>query len=252
MQLKVIIVLSFPSLNSYNVFAFLHYTLFKGIQYNDANDPFRVFAFIDCSMFQTSTPRTGPSDRFEGAARFDDAYDEQRAVYTGWKKLHGMKIFTVMMPNGLQAVYGPISVRRNDIDAAQSSGLDQYLHDIQQGQDIKFCVLGDGIFKALAFDHTTIRSYHQEQLGAPLTAIQEHENRIMRKVRVEIEHAYGDITKYFDLTDKKEEWKLRNGHCAEKLRLLFFLSNCISCVKANSAALKFNCLPPSLDEYLFL
>jgi len=227
------------------------YEFVDGIQYNDPNDPFRVFGLLDCSMFKTNTPRTGPSDRFEGSARFDDADLQQRAVYTGWKKFHGIKVMTVVMANGLHAVYGPISVRRNDIDAVQSADLDQRLNNMQQGQVVKYCVFGDGIFKVLATADSTIRSYHKEQLGAPLTDIERHENIVMRKIRVEIEHAYGDITKYFDLTDEKKEWKIRNGHSAQKLNLLFFLSNCITCIRGNSVTRKFDCFAPSLEEYLF-
>jgi hypothetical protein len=222
----------------------------EGLVY-DHDDPFRVFGLVDCSMFRTNTPGTGPSDRFEGSARFDDAYIKQRAVYTGLKKFHGVKVLTVVMANGLHSVYGPISARRNDIDAIQSANLDLHLRNLQEGQDIKYCVFGDGIFRVLATPESTIRSYHRAEIGAPLTDIQIHENIVMRKIRVEIEHAYGDVTNHFDLTDKNEEWKHGNGHLPEKLKLLFFLSNCITCSRGSSVTLKFDCFPPTLDSYLF-
>jgi hypothetical protein len=37
-----------------------------GIHYDDDNDPFRVFGFVDCSLFRTSTPGTGPRGRYPG------------------------------------------------------------------------------------------------------------------------------------------------------------------------------------------
>jgi len=223
----------------------------EGLEYNDPADPFRIFGFLDCSNFRTNTPRTGPSDRFEGAARFDDEYDVQRAVYSGWKKIHGVKVATIVMANGLQALYGPISARRNDIDAVNTSNLDPFLREIQNGQQFRYCVFGDGAFKALSTADSTIRSYHEAVIGAPLDVNQIHENLVMRKVRVEIEHVYGEITNLFDLTDKNNEWKHGNKHLPEKVKLLFFLYNCITCCRGNSVSLKFDCGAPSLEQYLF-
>ena len=37
-----------------------------GIEYDNDEDPFRVFGFVDCSLFETSTPGTGPSGRYTG------------------------------------------------------------------------------------------------------------------------------------------------------------------------------------------
>ena len=94
------------------------------------------------------------------------------------------------MANGLHVVFDPISVRRNDVDAVNTANIDQILRDLQADHDIRYCIFGDGIFHALAAEETTIRSYHRALIGAPLTPYQEHENTIMRKVRVEIEHVW--------------------------------------------------------------
>ena len=59
----------------------------------------RIIGFIDGSIFRTSTPGTGPDGDYEGSMRKPDAYLIQRAVYTGYKKLHGISMLCIMLPN---------------------------------------------------------------------------------------------------------------------------------------------------------
>ena len=74
-------------------------------------DPFsaRIFAFLDGSYFRACTPGTGPDGDYFGSRRHDNAYLIQRAFYTGYKKIHGIAILSLMLPNGLHFVYGPCS-----------------------------------------------------------------------------------------------------------------------------------------------
>ena len=72
---------------------------------------FRIFAFVDGLYFRSSVPGTGPCGDYEGAGRNIDAYLIQRAFYTGYKKIHGLAIMSIMLPNGLHFIYGPASAR---------------------------------------------------------------------------------------------------------------------------------------------
>lgn len=71
----------------------------------------RIFGFIDGSIFETSTPGTGPDGDYFGAGRKPDAYFIQRAVYTGYKKIHGISMLCIMLPNGINFCYGPCSAK---------------------------------------------------------------------------------------------------------------------------------------------
>jgi len=74
---------------------------------------FSVFGFIDNTLFAMSRPGGGPIGEGEQAPRFPK--ELQRAWYTGWKKLHGLKWQTVVMANGMDfEVWGPVSVRHPD------------------------------------------------------------------------------------------------------------------------------------------
>jgi hypothetical protein len=224
-----------------------------GIDYSDPDDPFRIFGFLDCSNFRSSTPATGPSGRYEGAARNPYSYVKQRSYYNGWKKIHGLKILSILLPNGLSLMHGPISVRRNDIDHAHLSGMNNYLLNLQANQEFHYCVYGDGVFRDLVAFDSVFRSYNRPAPGAPLTEFQDHENTVFKKLRVSIEHSYGAVDNAFDVIKIKREWKLMNVSSVHpsKMRLLFFLSNCYTCIHGNSASKRFDCDPPSFEEFLF-
>ena len=72
---------------------------------------FRIFGFVDASLKETCTPETGPDGDYQGAPRKEFSDEMQRALYTGWKKQHGLKIQTVILPNGLSFIDGPYSMR---------------------------------------------------------------------------------------------------------------------------------------------
>ena len=71
----------------------------------------RVFAFIDGSFFRSSRSGSGPDGDYEWVQRKPFNYIIQRAVYTGYKKLHGLLVLCIMLPNGLNFVYGLASAR---------------------------------------------------------------------------------------------------------------------------------------------
>jgi hypothetical protein len=55
----------------------------------------------------------------------------QRAFYTGFKKLHGIKVETVFLPNEISTLFGPVSARRSDIPVLQTSNLNKFVVRIQ-------------------------------------------------------------------------------------------------------------------------
>ena len=63
------------------------------------------------------------------------------------EKLHGLKWQTIDLPNGMNFhVYGPISVRRNDLTSARWSQIDAKLHLLQVNDEYKYVVYGDSAY----------------------------------------------------------------------------------------------------------
>ena len=122
---------------------------------------------------------------------------------------------------------------------------------IFEGQQVKY---SDGIFQPLAQPNNCLRSYHRATADAPLNNIQRHENRIMKKVRVLIEHTYASIDNHFKIMNNKTQWKPSNteSHLAVRMQFVFFLANCHCCVHGNSMSKTFGVMPPRLVDFLGL
>jgi hypothetical protein len=65
----------------------------------------RIVGFLDCKIDETCTPGTGRMNNEELAERRPGAEIIQRALYSGYLKVHGLKVLTVVFPNGIIAYH---------------------------------------------------------------------------------------------------------------------------------------------------
>ena len=69
-----------------------------------------------------------PNGNYDGAPRKALGDVAQRAVYTGYKKCHGLKAEMVLLPNGISTLFGPTLARIHDVSGVlQMSSLDAFL-----------------------------------------------------------------------------------------------------------------------------
>ena len=102
---------------------------------------FRYVGFIDNTMVAFCRPGGVMGD---GAAAPRVPLEVQQAWWTGWKKLHGMKWQTVVLANGMDLqVYGPLSVRQNDLDTLVLSNLEEDFELLMEGDEIQYKLFGD-------------------------------------------------------------------------------------------------------------
>jgi hypothetical protein len=87
---------------------------------------YNIFGWIDEAIDQIQVPFSGPDGDYEGAPRQAQYIDAQESVYSGWKKLHGIKVETVNLPNGMSTIFGPVTARQNDQGMLNLSWLDQF------------------------------------------------------------------------------------------------------------------------------
>jgi len=74
----------------------------------------RFASFIDYNCLCTDRPGGGPQEDGPVAQRWNN--DIQRAVYNGWKSIHGLKHQTVENALGFTIdVFGPVPLRGNDM-----------------------------------------------------------------------------------------------------------------------------------------
>jgi hypothetical protein len=189
--------------------------------------PFSIFGFIDCSIDRISRPFSGPDGDYIGAPRKAMHHAAQRSVYTGYKKCHGIKVETVMLPNGISTVYGPTSARIHDVGGVlQMSGLDNFLMLIQQGRPDIYSAFGDSTYNAQYLQ--CIRSYYISLIpGVDITDDQKICNDRIKPCRQAIEWSYGDIENIFQICSHPRNYRLgKRLPCAtEQLRVCHLLSN---------------------------
>lgn len=220
--------------------------------------PYRIFGFIDCSIYKTSIPFSGPDGDYEGAPRKERYAISQRSIYTRFKKVHGIKMETVLLPNGISTIYGPGSARRHDTGGMlRMSGLNDFLVNIQQGRPETtplYAGLGDCIY---GVNLEAIRSYYKAHFTpAQMNQFMRICDAEMRACRQHIEFGYGKIANIFSICADSKNFKLGNHrpYANELLRVCHLLCNIYNCLKGDSSSgyNAFDCPPPSLEDYLQL
>ena len=233
------------------------YSIIPGLEFL----PWDVFGFLDDSIDRICAPFSGPRGDYQGAARKEEYDEAQRAVYTGYKKCHGIKVETVFLPNGITTVFGPVSARRGDAGVLQMSNLNAFLSWLQFGmflidgnEWILFSLFGDGAF---SIGLQCVQSYYRAfGAGAQLTDEQKKCNFLMKGARITIEKNYGMTSTIFRICDSAEGLKIakKNPYAIEQLRVCHLLVNCYICLNGDQASSDntFGVNPPKLEDYLAL
>ena len=168
----------------------------------------------------------------------------QRFVYNGHKRFHGLKYQSVSTPCGLIAhLYGPIEGKRHDSAMLALSGLlDQlqmFSHD-QHGNIL--CLYGDPAYP--------MRRHLQAPFGgANLNNDEKAFNSAMSKVRVSVEWLFGDIFTKFKFNDFKKNLKIGLSPVGKLYKISALLTNANTCMYGNLTENYFDIDPPALEEY---
>ena len=200
---------------------------------------FRVAMFHDDTVIASCRPGSGPMANGDGRK----SNFIQMAFYNGWKKHHGFKFQTVELPNGMcMDMYGPCSFRRNDLELLERSKLNERLAQVQHGDPVQYCSYGDGIFP---IDTHTIGKHIGET-----TRENRYENRMMSKIRIANEWAYGVTATMFPYVKYRAAQKLLMNKLTTKFYIVAtLLRNAHMCLYEGLAASYFNCDTPSLEDY---
>ncbi len=156
-----------------------------------------------------------------------------RKFSTGYLIVHGLKVLTVVFPNGIFAyLYVPVSARENNIGLLNLSWLNEHLVALEpeitatranSNNLLYFCLYGDKIFPYLQ----CITHAHEPPLGL-LFQVMQHKHQ----------------KKYFSSTG------LVNMMVHKQLHVIFFIYNCYVCFHGNKFMKFFDLPPPSLADYL--
>lgn len=127
----------------------------------------------------------------------------QRIVYNGHKRVHGLKFQSIMAPNGIIAhFYGPVEGRRHDAGLLRESGveIDMHRHMTTPNNEV-YCVYGDPAYPLTPYIIPPFK-------GAVLSANQARFNKRMSSVRICVEWGFGKLLNLFAFLDYKKTHKL--------------------------------------------
>jgi hypothetical protein len=195
-----------------------------------------IWGFIDCTVRTISRP-----------SRY------QRQAYNGYKGEHALKYQAIKLPNGLIGLLsGPIEGRRNDNHLLDDSGLIDwcYNHAFRPGATHAtplhlryFQVFGDPAYGASPVLMSPYAGPGER------TERQKAWNEAMAKVRIEVEHGFGDIVRQWPFLNAWWKHKVFASPVGRYYRVGVLLANAFNCIRPNQTAQTFNCEPPSLEEY---
>jgi hypothetical protein len=196
--------------------------------------------FIDCNCQRTCRPGGGPREDGTDAERFNN--ETQRTFYNGWKSIHGLKHQTVDNAYGMTVdMYGPCSLRRNDLELFRRSNINDRLNTICHTIGTSnYSMFGDSAYN----NDTNISSYMPNN----------HDfNKAMKGVRVQIEWNYGHTASLFPLVANKKKLQiLKSRYIHHVYVVATILRNIHSCLYGNQTMLYFNISLPDdmLHRYL--
>lgn len=170
--------------------------------------------------------------------------ENQRILYNGHKRVHGIKFQSVVAPNGLIAsLFGPVEGRRHDSGMLVDSGLLQELSHYSFAPDgTPLCVYGDPAYP--------LRVHLQGPFkGAHLTPAEQQFNKAMSQVRVSVEWLFGDIVNYFAFLDFKKNLKIGLSPVGKMYIVCALLRNAHSCLYQSSTSKFFGIDPPQIQDY---
>ena len=181
----------------------------------------------------------------------------QRAIYNSYKRIHGIHILLIMLPNGINYIYGPNPARGGDASAMMHSQLNLFLEDLQRGcffdmngNEKMYATHGDMLFNP----QSCISRNHRPANNNPLSVFQRAENYALNVVRISIEHSFGHVQNKYKLLSRPGEFRLAQAdpHAVELLRVIMLYANIDVCLNDMQVgcAHYFSCMPPSLEDYL--
>jgi hypothetical protein len=203
---------------------------------------FAVFSWIDAMQHQMSRPGGGPIDAEDN--RRHDENQIQRAFFTSYGKMHGMKTLALYLPNGMIGSVFFTSISHNDKGCVNLSGIEgavkKALEDYKLPDGITYPTMyGDEIFE---FSEVMTKANGVDDLIT----------RRLTSSRGDVEHIFGLTSTLWKRTRVKHTWELMKMKKFVRAHLfsIFFMTNCYSCIHGNKTSTKYGFTTYSLEDYL--
>lgn len=175
--------------------------------------------------------------------------ENQRLYYSGYKKCHAIKFQAIVTPDGLIShLSGPCPGSRGDWGMYLESGLERKLRHLHVGyaNNQRQYLYGDPAYN-LTYD---IFSAYQARPRVPLLAELKQINTIMSELRISVKHGFGKVMMLWGFNGFRQDLKIGLSPVAAYFMIDVFFSNIHTCIYQNQTSQRFNCMPPSIENYL--
>lgn len=170
---------------------------------------------------------------------------EQRELYNGKDRIHGLKYQSIVTPNGLIAhLYGPVEGSKHDSTLLRQSNILDTISNFTAADGTPLMIYGD---KAYPISPNLITPFR----GMGITPQEAHFNQCMNHLRVSVEWGFGYVNKYFAFVNYPPNLKVLLQPIALYYRVAVLFANILTCVRGrNQISLYFDHAPPIVADYL--
>jgi len=172
----------------------------------------------------------------------------QRLLYTMYKKAHGIKFQSVVVPEGYLALFlGPYLGRTHDARILDESGLLDSLRIILPIEDENgvYALFGDCAYPMSAH---LLKGFILPKKGSDEAKF----NARMNSARIAVEWGFAKITQLWQYTDFKRSMKVFETRPAQHYANAAFLTNCYVAFYGNVTSEYFGMEPQGIDDYFSL
>ena len=190
-----------------------------------------IWGFIDGTIHKTTRP-----------------IYHQRVVYTWFKKCHGLKFQSGLVPDGFIAcLFSPVPAETHDARLLRQCGLLDQLEKLMphDGNLTIYTLYGD---LAYAQSIYLIGGFCNANVGTD----EELYNQIMSSVRIIVEWGFGAIIEHWKFLDFRQSMKILECPVAQYYINAAFLCNLCNCLGGSKTQSFFSAQQLTIDEYLGL
>ena len=157
----------------------------------------------------------------------------QRTLYNVHKRVHAIKLHSVVTPNGRMAnLFGPVE------GGVMTEHVTRF-----------WLVATVTVLLSLSLWQSFMHLWWPPFRGLHLTPLQRQFNTAMSSVRASVEWVFGDIINYFSFLDFKKNLKLGLSAVGKMYIVCALLTNARSCLYPTSTSGFFNLGTPTLQEH---
>ena len=173
----------------------------------------------------------------------------QRTVYMKFKKCHGIKFQSVLVPDGyIACLYGPVPVKTHDAKLLRQSNLMEQLCSTMPDDNSNGPILS--LYGDLAYPQSLYL------LGGFCNVVngtdEAYFNRLMSSVRITVEWGYCEIIEQWKILDFCQAMRIFQSPVAQYYINAGFLSNLHNCMIGNKMRNYFDAQQMSVEDYIAL